>query len=527
MSERQPPQDLPHLGSPQLSAALRQRLEAALARARLAEGEAGASGAVVVGFSGSAAAPCALGLAADGGEALNLEALLGAAGWQALPDPEDPDDLIPFGAAQGAAPLPAAAALRLAASLHGARQRHLAAALPVAPGEDSRQWLYRLLGELPGLLGVDHSAALLLPDPREPSCYVVAAERLFVLPGEPRPEHLVGLRIPCGQGRGGLLEAALALHAREPAQPYHLFMPEEAQGARWRAVGVEAEEEPTFARFQAAARRAQEGMTILVPLPLPGGALGFLSLNLRSPQPLSAASVRLLRALREGLGPALAGSPLFRLALPRLEALRALRHGEGARDQGEWIARVSPALQAALGAQSLAIGLLEPDGAALFFPAPRGWEIARARRVLLTAERTLAALSLRLRRPLCLTAALGERAPLMRWESALMVHEGRARLEDARLWTEAQAASAAQEGWRALSDHYAVTSTSPVHAGLAVPIPGPAGPVGVLSLDFSREAPWEAWSGFAADALLDALVTLLGSHLALLAPPDFGGDDES
>lgn len=478
---------------------------------------------VQVGFPGSQVEVCGLGCEAPAGR--SLEEALGQEGWTALPDPVDEAEALPLGAARGA--LEPAQARALSQALHRARLEHLRALLhPGGAHQDTRGWVYEVLGELPGLLGVDHSMALLVPDPQQPSHYVVAAERLGQREGEEAPEHLVGLRIPCEGGRGGLLEAALRIQQQDPALPYHLFMPEDDEGSRWCAVALESDQGQSFVRFRTAARRLTEEMLILVALPISEGVFAFLALSQRSPQPLPAASVDLLLQLRRHLGPALNQSPLFQISPRRLEVLHTMACASlrpaPAWDQQAWIRQVSPALQEALGTRSLAIGLLRRDaqGAWLDFPAPQGWADSQARQVKRQC-RTLVGLALRLRRSLMLTGGCaqedpGADSPLMRWNNDLVVHEGQRRLEDARLHPEGAEAFLSQPGWERLASYYLVTTEQPVYAAVAVPLLIDGEPLGVLSLDFARGAAWESYSGFAAEALYRTLAALIASHLAPL-----------
>ena len=74
------------------------------------------------------------------------------------------------------------------------------------------------------------------------------------------------------------------------------------------------------------------------------------------------------------------------------------------------------------------------------------------------------------------------------------------------------------DGWRPLSDYYRPTGADAVYAGLAVPLNRGTKTIGVFSLDFGRETPWHAYSGFAVEELYQTLSNLITSYLAMLPP---------
>ena len=518
---------------------------------------------LMVGFSGRQVAPLLIQADDHGPTCRALEAsfdaMLQVGAWTRLIDPFGDDVPVVTAALRGgtqhAGPiaLEEAEATQLAISLHVAGVEHMAAIVadapeewaphtveegpdPLAPGagRTSKAWIYDLFSHLPGLLGVDHSAGLLLPDrlsqpdPDASTTYVVAAEQLFVSdPGSPlTPEHLVGLLIPCGGGRGGLLEVALERQRRDPLIPYHLFIQMEDEGGEdaWLALGdaEEQEEDATFYRFTVDAVRAPERMMVLIPLALPLDQPGFLGLSFRSPAPIAMATAVLFERLGVLFADALSHSDLFRVPVKRFtlfEAFAEATDGAPHMTRRALLARLTPALYERLGARSVAIGLLSSgdDGEErLEFENPQGWDLDQPRALPYRTADSLAALAMRLDRTLVLTGGRPTHpgSPSLRWNNTLYVNERLGQVVDRRLAGDLELSVAA--GWRPLADYYRPTGAESVYAAVVVPLRTRGEVVGVLGLDFDREAPWQHYSGFAAQGLYEALSQLIASHLALL-----------
>lgn len=471
-----------------------------------------------------------------------LEGLDAAQGWHPIADPFAPEDGLHVAALRvtrrGGAELEVSAAPRaaLGALVFAAQKDHLSAVVADQPEErsdpaargvlrrSSKDWLYDMLGNIPGLLGVDHSVGLLLPDSlggEGTARYVLAAERLLGERGGagPAPEHLVGLMIPCEGGRGGLLEAALRAQEADPALPYHLFIPSDASGQLWQRLG-EGLSEP-IARFQTSARRGPSGMTALVPVALPGRRPGFLSLNWRRPAPLGESQVKMLAALRARFGDALLHSDLFQVAASRmalLDCFRAALAVGPCLTRRALVRRLTPHLHEALGALSVSVGLLEAASGprSLVFENPQGWDPGEPRRVPLDTTDTLSALAIRLGRPLVLAGGRTTSSGVCpaRFYNALQVHEQDGLIEDARMGLRDYDA---ESGWRPLANYYkSIAREAPVYAAVAVPITLGDEALGVISLDFDRHTPWTAYSGLSAAELYRTLAGLIASHLALL-----------
>ena len=402
----------------------------------------------------------------------------------------------------------------------------------------SKAWIYDILSHLPGLLGADHSAGLMLPD-RSTSQegqrrYVLAAEQLFVDGQERRGqnEHLVGLLIPCNDGEGGLLEVALERQIKEPTTPYHLFVPQqEHSGASeaWVTFGEDPLSHETHYRFRVDADRAQERMLVLIPLSLPLGLPGFLSLGFREPAPIAMATAVLFERLGDLFSDALTHSDLFRLDAERLKLFDAFAEATDQpfsqkRDRSTFINRLTPALYERLGATSVAIGLLAEDERGeeiLKFENPQGWDLDQPKTVPYRTADSLAALSMRLDRTLVLVGGHGAEAGALRWNNCLYVNEQKGLIIDKRLVdrdSEDHEFLDTSQGWRALSDYYRPTGAASVYAGLAVPLKQGDQLIGVFSLDFGRETPWHAYSGFAVEELYQTLSNLITSYLSLLEP---------
>ncbi len=551
-----------HLGWLRPTRALAERVAAAtaepLARLRLA---LGAELRLAVGFAGSLAAPLVLETRPQEPWTLRVAArpfdALVDASMRRLPDPVDPAEIasnVALGTVQSAdAPrldaLPPGDAHLLALAVHTAALDHLAAVVADAPqaryplgrppgaldaespSRASKAWIYDVLAHLPGLTGCDHSAALLLPDHLEAQAdaqahYVVAAERIFTRPGVTahRAEHLVGLLIPCYGGHGGLLEAALEEHRRDPA-PFHLFLAAGDDAGRWRLLGGDEDDAPLVPRFAVEAEREPESMLLLIPLAIPGALPGFLSLGYSRPMPITAATAALFERVAERFGDALTHCELFRLPSGRLEVLDALLGAVSVepapRTRRELVRHLTPLLHAALGAASVAIGLVEQDARGeerLVFENPQGWDLDQPCEIQHHTADSLAALSMRLKRSLVLAGGhpVSPGAPALRWNNAIWVNERLQRLVDHRMADALRLALRPEDGWRPLADYYKPTTSLPVYVGLAVPLLLRGRAIGVLAMDFDRTTTWVSYSGFASERLYQSVARLITSHLALL-----------
>ncbi len=500
---------------------------------------------LVVGFMGSRSTSLSLKLDKQGltsqfdGPA--LDELADDPQWLPVADPFAPGEGLPVGMIRcEGGKVQAQDVVHLGVMIHAARVDHLGAVVADHPEEranlDSRRelrrsskaWLYDFLANVPALLGVDLAAGLLLPDhlqmgqpgQGEQKTYVLAAERLFVAEDDPiESEHLIGLLVPCENGHGGLLEAALEMHSRDPDTPYHLFIPEDPEGERWQWLGYGHEE--SFKRFNTGVQRIQEGMTALIPVELPGALPGFLSLCWRTPAPLPEASVQMLETMRERFGDALLHSDLFQVPVERaalLEAFASAIEDGPCTNRRELIGRLTPYLYESLGAASVGIGVLEEDqdrGERLWFENPMGWDLDQPRQIPLRTADTLSALAMRMGRPIVLAGArqVDATAPALRWNNSLAVNESTGQIEDTRMGLRDYST---QSGWRPLADYYKPTATAPIYAGVVMPIVLGTQTIGVISLDFDRHAPWTAYSGYSAEGFYRTLARLLASHLALL-----------
>ncbi len=456
-------------------------------------------------------------------------------GWEALEDPRAPGEGLPIGAIRTEGAFDVSEVATLGFEIHATRIDHLAAVLADPPVEGSggsvsrrsiKSWLYDILDILPGIVGADHSATLLLPDrlsaPSGSNQYVIAAERLFVAPGgDERPEHLIGLLIPCEDGKGGLLEAALELQRAEPELPCHIFIPERSspdagrQGVVWRSVGDDGGKR--YRRFKASVLRDPEGVIILVPVTLPGRQPAFIGINSHAPTALSEATIEILGSLKERFGDALVCSSLFRVPTDRLDVFGVFAEaveGEPCARRSDLIGRLTPGLREALGAASLSIGLLEDEGERLSFENPQGWDLDQPLSIPVKTVDSISALAIRMDRPIVLAGGRGlEVAPSLRWNNCAQVNERLGLIEDSRMGLRDYEGA---EGWRPLSDYYRPTSSTPIYVGIALPIRLRGRSIGVIAIDFGRSAPWDAYSGFGAEGIYQALVRLVASHLALL-----------
>lgn len=473
---------------------------------------------VAIGFPGTSVTPVLLdpiGQRATTSE-LSMDDLMSDPDWIFLPDPQDPESDLPYALLRVGGSVAARKNLlmRFAKAIHNARVDffldEIVGNLQIG---DSKKRIYAMLGELPGLLGTDHSASVLLPLPQDPDTFVVVAENLYQAPEEEPQEHLVSLLIPCQEGKGGLLEAALRCQRKDPQTPYQIFIPEDDEGTLWTIAAMDHKEGP-FRRFRTAARRTTEGMKVLLPLPLLDDRFGFLSLDFRGPVPLSEATTELLKRLSKHLGPALTRSDLFQIHAKRLGLLESLAQSHRATNRDQWLQAISPSLFRSLGATSFAVGLRRDNE--ISFPAPQGWNEGAPESIPLQTSETLAALSIRLQKPLVLVGGQEQGQEGISWRNAWMVHEATKRIEDARMNPQGSSAYPSEEGWRPLADYYKTTTEESVYVGVAIPIVHNGDLMGVLSMDFDRNASWEAYSGFATEKLYGALANLLASHLALL-----------
>lgn len=474
---------------------------------------------VATGFLGSQAPSLWIGVGADGPRVKTVRDSWdhhAQVGWRPLPDPVDHTEELRYAAIKSAGRRADAASR----AVHAARLARISEAL-AAPGT-TREILYSLLAEMPGLLGVDHSAALLLPD-RSVGCagpapdYVVMAELMFLAEGDTRrPEHLVGLRIPCSEGTGGLVEATLRSHRERPETPYHLYIPE-GDGSHWRDLGLEQD---PFPYFTTSVTRAREQMLLMLPLQV-GGVLGFLALNWRDTAPIGAASTEVLRALREGLGTLLSRSGLFQVPRERVAALGLFAALPVSTTRAELAAQCARPLAGALGASEVVIGLVEPrdDGETLAVRgSTSGIDLDEPGEYNLASALTLAALAIRMRRPLVLAG--GHPAPglgaVTQWSNALMVNERLGLVRDHRMSPRGESDFPTAEGWLALQDFYKPTGAGCVYAAIVQPIIAEERVLGVLCAEFDRDAAWETYSGLAAEAFFATAADILAAQLALL-----------
>jgi hypothetical protein len=398
--------------------------------------------------------------------------------------------------------------------------------------------LYEALALSADLCGVDHSAALILTNHLEAMTLDAAADAEFELvaermffdldPTARTPERLVGLVI-AGQGeQSGLLGAAFAATQRHPQTLPHLFLCDEE--GRWYGFAEPAHALP---RFVTRAQRPQEQMCVQVPLLHDDERgqrelFGFLSLNFRQTKPLGALDQQLMSALATRLARYLKHSPLFNLSARQMLLIERVRaayndsigQGGAVRRMEAFIARVNAEMVAATALPCFAIGYVCALGGqpTLRFVHPQGFTRFQSINLRLnpgdaTTESSVAALAVRLDRPLTLVAGQGGRAGS---RNALYVHERSRALADGRMVDVAVLPDAAQ--WRRLADYYK-PSREQSYATLAFPITLGHEPLGVVALEVDRDTDWFWWTGFGSQSFYRLLAAELAVAFKLMGVP--------
>lgn len=433
--------------------------------------------------------------------------------------------------------------VQLMHALETGRQDHLHATVADAPsgwssepadpsrqfGSHSKQWIYDLFAHLPSLCGVDSSAALVLPDHRhdasQRSHYIVGAELHFVhepLQGEP-PEHLVGLLIPLDNPGGGIIANAVSAERSSDRRPLSVYEPVgDRIGAPWREIGREDGTQDVPCPCFVGGRRGA-AMLVLVPLELPDTGPGFIALSYKHRHPLAGSTVAILDKLSTLVSNALAHSDLYQIPVARLKVFEGLaKIGDSTSDltRTELVSHLSRELFASLDAASVAIGLLggEASDPTLHFPSPQGWDLDSPRTLHYLTSDSLATLALRMDRQIVLAGGHQSHpsSPALRWTNSLYVDEASNHIADARYPHPDGVDLLDSPQWRALADYYKPTTPSPIYAAVAWPLKIGEVMIGVLVMDFDRHTPWDAYSGFAVEALYGVLARLIASLLSMV-----------
>jgi hypothetical protein len=398
------------------------------------------------------------------------------------------------------------------------------------PNRRTKDFLYDTLALTPDLCGADHSAALILTNHLEAmtlraatsSEFEVVAERMFfpLDPATRTPERLVGLVI-AGQGEhSGLLGAAFSQTQRQPLPQPHLFLCDDDD--RWYSF---AEPSQTLPRFSTHAQRPQERMCVLTPLLHQDEhgqheLFGFLAINYRSPQPLSALDLHLISTLAKRLARHLKHSPMFTLSARQMLLIERVRaaygdsigQGGAVKRMEAFIQRINADMIAATALPCFAIGYTCALGnrKALRFIHPQGFTHFQSINLSLEpgdaiTESSIAALSLRINRPLTLVAGSSR--------NALYVNESTRTLRDGRVIDISSLPDAPR--WRRLADYYK-PSRDHSYATLAFPITLGGEALGVVAIEVDRDTDWFWWTGFGSQSFYRLLAAELAVAFKLM-----------
>lgn len=399
-------------------------------------------------------------------------------------------------------------------------------------GVPIKEVIYEVMDHLPEWLGVDHSAALLLTRtmssvvvlgdaPTVPPVYEVMAERLFF--GTSETERLVGLSVPTGDGpdEDGVFAHAVRLQGREPERRYHRYLPEDAEGRRWRGVDGEG----TASALGVTVARPAASRRILVPLvthQLDGDGtelIGWLDMSWRHGAQLPASTGPMLGLIADALAARLRASAVYTLSARQVQLLAevgqdvvaALAHEDLPGRIDAFVGRIVDRMARMTDLPSFSIGRVQPGPRPILrFVHAHGWTGFDALELPILAEDVSEAgvvgLAVRLGAPVALVGG-SEAETAKAWNNTVWVHEERGLLSDSR---RRLVADLEAEGWRRLSDYYR-SAHAGTYATLAFPIAFGGEIQGVIAVEVERTTTWLWWSGLGSQLFYH----LLGAELAM------------
>ena len=395
--------------------------------------------------------------------------------------------------------------------------------------------------ELPGWVGCDHSATMILTSSLEAMTleeaasfqFNVLAERTFSHDPASAPERLVGMTIHVDDEGAALLGAAFERQREDAELPYQLFERERDEQGQvwWRGVDTGGRHQP----FHQLRGRQDEGMLALLPL-VAGEAqdaelLGFLALTWRAPLALPSATGQLLAEASEHLADVLRTSSLYALSARKLWILRRMRRaaeralassGHDA-DQGrveELIGEVAELLASHVDVPSFAIASMVHDaerGRLLRYAHPHGWAHFEELELPVDVspeqahDSSVSSLAVRLNKPMVLAGGYGE-GDTFDFKNSLFVDEASGRVRDVRSGGLGQEEAG---DWIALSEYYKAARDQ-AYATLAYPIVFADEPLGVLTIEVDKQTSWLWWTGFGGHLFWQLVASELASAFYFL-----------
>lgn len=378
---------------------------------------------------------------------------------------------------------------------------------------DLKRLLYTFMDHLPEWTGVDHSTMLILTSTLETMTiqrtnapqFNVLAERLYV---DDSSQRLVGMHVHTKQDREHVLVRAFRASGDDPQVPYHVFVRHPEVADAW----CTTEDEEPCDPIHHVQTRSDESMYIQVPLrsfdEQDQELLGFLCLAYQQRAVLPSSVGHLLLEISEHLSPLLRHSSIYTLSAKKLWILRQVRkHAEQGVSRSsslsETLEKISALIQEHVDVPSVAMGHVQrvsdqDTRRVLHFESPFGWaDMSNLRLVVDMPESQrpdsgVAALSVRLNQPLCLTGG-HLHGSKVEFKNSVWVHERSGRLADERSHEDID--FSAEQGWVPLAQYYKPACTQ-TYATLAYPVIFDDDVLGVIAVEVDKSTNWLWWTGF-------------------------------